>query len=116
MKVLYPVAMLAIFATAGPAAAQSFHFDARGGSIAVGEPRPDRGGRDWDRGRDHDRDWDRDRLRDRDWRSDRGGVVFVRTMAPRYRTVMMEGRPCRITITTRVRANGTRVTSEKRSC
>ena len=69
--------------------------------IAVGEPRPDRGGRDWDRGRDYGRS--------------RETVIF-RTLPPRYRFVEQQGRRCRIVITQRQRPNGTIVSTERREC
>ncbi len=88
----------------------------RGGGregIAVGEPRPDRGGRDWDRGRDYGqgRDWDRGR----DFRRSRETVI-LRTLPPRYRFVEERGRRCRVVITQRQRPNGTIVSTERREC
>jgi hypothetical protein len=45
-----------------------------------------------------------------------GPDVFVRTLPLQYRTVIVSGRPCRITITRRVRANRRIVTTERRKC
>jgi hypothetical protein len=45
-----------------------------------------------------------------------GPDIFIRTLPVRYRTVYVGGRPCRITITRRVRANGRIVTTETRRC
>ena len=72
----------------------------RGGGrdgIAVGEPRPDRGGRDWDRGRGRE-------------------TVIIRTLPLQYRFVEERGRRCRIVITRKQRANGTIVRTERREC
>jgi hypothetical protein len=45
-----------------------------------------------------------------------GPTVYIRTLPLQYRTVIYGGRPCRITITRRVRANGRIVTTETRKC
>ncbi len=45
-----------------------------------------------------------------------GPEVYIRTLPLQYRTVIVGGRPCRITITRRVRANGRIVTTETRRC
>ncbi len=45
-----------------------------------------------------------------------GPSVYIRTLPLQYRTVIYGGRPCRITITRRVRANGRIVTTETRKC
>ncbi len=77
-----------------------------------------------DRGGDRFEDRSRDRvdrrviIRDRgpDVRFGVGPSVFIRTLPLQYRTVIYGGRPCRITITRRVRANGRIVTTETRKC
>jgi hypothetical protein len=115
MKKYVSLAVLALMASSGLAMAQGFggrgggveieEDDDRGGrggragrdGIAVGEPRPDRGGRDWDRGRGRE-------------------TVIIRTLPLQYRFVEERGRRCRIVITRRQRANGTIVSTERREC
>lgn len=58
----------------------------------------------------------RERDRRPDFRVRVGTDVFVRTLPLQYRTVVVGGRPCRITITRRVRANGRVVITERRNC
>ena len=117
MKKYVSLAILALMASSGLAMAQGFggrgggveieEDDDRGGrggragrdGIAVGEPRPDRGGRDRDRGRDSGRE-----------------IIIIRTLPPLYRFVEERGRRCRIVITRRQRANGTIVSTERREC
>ena len=115
MKKYVSLAVFALLASSGIAMAQGFgggrggvtieEDDDRGGrgrdGIAVGEPRPDRGGRDWDRGRDYGQGRE---------------TVIIRTLAPQYRFVEERGRRCRIVITRRQRANGTIVRTERREC
>ena len=113
MKKYVSLAVFALLASSGIAMAQRFgggrggvtieEDDDRGGrgrdGIAVGEPRPDRGGRDRDRGRDSGRE-----------------TIIIRTLPPLYRFVEERGRRCRIVITRRQRANGTIVRTERREC
>ena len=88
--------------------------DGRSGSTVRVER--DRGDRFEDRSRERvDR---RVIVRDRgpDIRFGVGPSVYIRTLPLQYRTVIYGGRPCRITITRRVRANGRIVTTETRKC
>jgi hypothetical protein len=49
-------------------------------------------------------------------RFETGRDVYIRTLPVQYRTIIVSGRPCRISITRRVRANGRIVTTETRQC
>ncbi len=88
-----------------------------GSTVRVERDRGDRGG---DRFEDRSRERVDRRVivRDRgpDIRFGVGPSVYIRTLPLQYRTVIYGGRPCRITITRRVRANGRIVTTETRKC